>query len=77
MNHGKNTGRRNNEVGVDIFFLWFSCEIKNEGKFPMFFHMSNSCEPGDAIVTPSIGMEILHFFSDFPTIQQRGSYRNL
>jgi hypothetical protein len=30
--------------------------------------MSKSCEPNDATVTPSIGMEILPFSFVFPTI---------
>jgi hypothetical protein len=32
--------------------------------------MSKSCEPNNATVTPSIGMEILHFSFVFPIIQR-------
>ena len=40
-----------------MVFQWNQRQKKVSYVFPM----TNSCEPNDATLTPSIGMEILHF----------------
>ena len=64
------TQQKNNEAELDVFFPMVFLWNQRQKKVSYVFSMTNSYEPNDAIVTPSIGMEILHFSFVFTTIQR-------